>query len=157
MQFHECSYFNWASTRSQHKYSNVFLKFLTQTYWFLFFFFAICTNAKSSWSGWKKNPSRMIFSFPLSSVQSRKTPEEWCICGRIADQGWPLLASPLWLEFKRSSEKHLQKTTSKQILRLPVAVASFTGIEDYPCQVQIAKWQALKEHWVRFTSWCETN
>lgn len=38
-----------------------------------------------------------------------------------------------------------------------MAMASCTWIGDYPNQVQIAEWQDLEEHRVRFTSWCVTE
>lgn len=109
---------------------------------------------------WYKNPSRVIFS----SLSSRQNPQERTFNSRGMMDLQPdcvprltsLSLSSLCFVLRESSE-HFQKSASKQILCSPMAMASCTWIGDYPNQVQIAEWQDLEEHRVRFTSWCVTE
>lgn len=116
------------------------------------------TDAKSSWSGIKIQAG---WSFPLclQAKSTRKKRQFQRKDGYVARLCAKIEFSKLLLSvfcFRESSE-HFQKSASKQIRCCPMALVFFTWIWDYPGQVQIAEWQALEEHWVRFTSWCVTE
>lgn len=85
----QCVVFKWTSTHWQKECNNFSLASSS-----------VYTEAKSSRSGRKNNPSRAIF-LSLSPSKIQKTeqaipPDRW-ICGRVVRQEWPLLAFPLYV------------------------------------------------------------
>lgn len=109
-----------------------------------FFYF----QSDNSSSQWYKNPSREIFcSLSSSKIETKKpvVQEKLGLCGKVVCQGWPLVAFLSVFCFRKSSE-HFQKWAYEKILSRHMGSSPCARIGDYPCQVQIVKWQALEEH-----------